>query len=493
MTDPEDAVEAELPGIAAEVLDWLAQYVPPAERGGAAGNSLGVLLASAALLPATRAPGGPVVELLVESEGMLGSCPALRSLVRATAEALASTDLPLSTDALSRDWQRELGAARQEAGVWLAAERQATLPGVVPTDFWHYLLERWSEDGRSSIGELFHHLVSPPDAGHRRRVREIAESWREPADRDLGRLLQARQGSANARIVGRARLRLREKISEAVAMADRWEAIWQREPEGAERFQQPIARVVRDAASEHGPAAGVEAGEFGGGFGPSAVALLDRYLAAMRGGAGEPATTRLRLEDLLTGEFLPWIDYPRDPNLEQTLAILGQSPPDPEAASKRAIEAGRLARAEAILDFGRRCGRLREEAHDALSQLLRTERARAEAEFDGSLERIEARIQEAERDTILDPDLAEQMRSTLLAAMEQGVGAHHARMLILRQVEEQVEKLVARCRRDLRKSFRTLKRPPAGMAHQFEKAVRANQFGRARELLDQARQKAGGG
>ena len=493
VTDREDAIEAELPGIAAEALEFFTSLVSAPESQVAVRNDVpvAVLLACAAVLPALRTPGGPVVELLAGMDAYLADCPRLRALVRVSAETLASTDMPLTPQSLAQDWDTELEQLGEDARSWIEAERSAKLAYAPATDLWHHLLEPWRENGRSSIGEMFGLLNEP--AGHSRiqRAQRIADFWRENGDREVNRLHQARHGHTHARIDGRARVRLREKIAEAAAHADRMTACFASRPAGAERYQQSFVRALREAAEENGGGAMKEARLQSGPYSVIAARLLESYLRAVQGEGPTVDEPGLRLRDLLQGDFLPWIDIPARPRLKQLMEMLDLPEPDLADAAARCLKDGAFDRAEAILDYAGRRAALSETEGKRLWGALTDARVEADEEFDRLFGETELRIQSAEEHEAFDLDAGEQLRAALLASVEPGVGAHRERMILLGNAQSEVDKAMARSRRVIRKEFRSVKHPPARIAHQFEKAVRENRIRDARALLGRLQPQAG--
>ena len=492
VSDPDDAIEAELPGIAAEALDFFESRVASAaaRRKKPERRVVAILLASAALLPALRAPGGPVVELLARMDSHLEDCPALRALARASAETLASTDMPLTPESLARDWDTQLLELGEDAARWIEGERSAKLAYAPATDLWHVLLEPWSENGKSSIGEMFGLLAEPAKPSRIARAQRIADFWRENADREIDRLRQARHGNAHARIDGRARIRLREKIAEASVHADRLTECLAAKPAGAERYQQPIARAVRAAAEANGTDAVQEANRLGGPYAGCSQALLEAYLRAVHGEGPVASIPGLRLRDLLEGEFISWIELAGSPAQKQLIAMLDAPVPDMAEVVKHCIGAGEFDRAEAMLDYAHRRDVLVGADRAALTCVLERRRVAAVQEFDRRFEEIERHIQSAEEHQAFNSELGEQLRAALLASLEPGDGDHRERMIILDKAQSDLDKAVARCRREIRKAFRAVKHPPARLAHQFEKAVKESRFRDARDLLGRLQQPA---
>ena len=492
VSDPDDAIEADLPGIAAEALDFFESRVASAaaRRRKPERRAVAILLASSALLPALRAPGGPVVELLARLDSHLEDCPALRALARASVETLASTDMPLTPESLARDWDTQLAELGEDSARWIEGERSAKLAYAPATDLWHSLLESWNENGRSSIGEMFGLMVEPAKPSRIVRAQRIADFWRENTDREIDRLRQARHGNAHTRIDGRARIRLREKIAEAAAHADRLTECLAAKPSGAERYQQPIARAVRAAAEANGADAVREASRLGGPYVACSQALLEAYLRAVHGEGPVASVPGLRLRDLLEGEFLCWIELAERPAQKQLIAMLDAPVPDMAEVVKQCIGAGEFDRAEATLDYAHRRDALVEADRASLTCVLEKRRVAAAQEFDRRFEEIEGHIQSSEEHQAFNSDLGEQLRAALLASLEPGDGDHRGRMIILDKAQSDLDKAVSRCRREIRKAFRAVKHPPARIAHQFEKAVKESRFRDARELLGRLQQQA---
>ncbi len=495
VTDADDAIEAELPGIAAEAMDFFENRIVglPGARQQSEQVAVAILLACAGFLPALRAPGGPVVRLLGRLDAYLEACPALRALVRTTEETLATTDMPLTPQSLSLNWDEQLAAIGSSAARWIESERLATLAYAPATDLWHHLLEPWQESGRSSIGAMFELMALRPDSARVRRAQRIADFWRGNADREIDRLHQDRYGHTNARIDGRARIRLREKVTEAAEHVDRWSACLAEKPSGAKRYQQPIAKALRGAADTHGEIAVEEVRLHGGSYASCSGSLLKGYLCAIRGDAATTRSPGLRLRDLLEGEFLPWLAIPAVPTPRQAMAMLDAPEPDMAEAARQSIETGLFARADGILDYAARRNVIPDADRVDLLELLERKRAAAEVEFDRHFDEIEQRIQHAEEQHAFDSEKAEELRTALLAAIESGPGNHRERMVLLERARTAVDRAIGRCKREIRKSFKTVKHPPARTAHQFEKAIREGRLQDAREILGKLQQQVGAG
>ncbi len=489
VTDPSDAVEAELPGIATEAaeffrgtVDAAESRIEPAER-----QAVAVLLACAAFRPALKVPGGSVVEFLRSLDESFDGCPALRALVRVSADKLATTQLPLTPESLALDWDGDLAALRSEASRWIEAERSAKLPYAPATDVWHRLLEPWNENGKSSIGELFRILDRVKDKDGLGHAKRIAEVWKENADREIDRVHHARHGgNATVRIDGRARIRLREKVAEAIAFVRRWEACLAGRPEGAMRFLGPIAQALREAAEKHGRDAVREAERLGGDFAEVSSRLLTEYLRTTAGEAKPSGDPGLRLQDLLEGEFLVRTPVSSPLTAKEAAALLEEPEPDAVEAAASCMERGDFARADAILDYAYRRERLDEARLESHREDLRSKREEADRAFEERFDRTIEQVSKFQEQGSLGAEDAGAMHELLDQSMQLDSGAHDRRIALLDRVERQLDQRVRRLRSSLRKEFKAIRHPPAKLAHQFEKAVRENRFRDARQLLEQA-------
>ena len=325
------------------------------------------LAAGAALIPAQIAPGWPIAQLLLSLETGFDAMPSLRELVKVAAEvSQIGVYLPaklLRGDASPEaDWIERAEIFQKEATHWIDAERQSKIQFVAATKVWHRILDEWTEKKRCSIGRMFKLLATPAKKIDIGAVKAIAEHWRRCSEDEIDRVDRSIRGTPPTKqITGNARLRLREKIREAVGFADRWDNLLQMRPDGRQESSIALAERLRSTVHDHGQAAIQEVASLDTRAALQARRLVEGYVEMFEDVEGGSPSTRLRLQDLLNGDLLADSSVRFDdvsgpildtlPSTSVLLRFAQQDRLDFQSAISERAQGGDFRGAEFVLDY----------------------------------------------------------------------------------------------------------------------------------------------
>ena len=356
------------------------------------------LAAGAALIPAQIAPGWLIADLLSSLEPSLDAMLSLRELVKVAAEvSRIGVHLPaklLRGDASPvADWTERAELLQKEATHWIAAERQSTIQFAAATKVWHRILDEWTEKKRCSIGRMFRLLGTPTKKIDIEAVKAIAEHWRRCDEDEIDRVDRSIRGTPR-QIEGNARLRLREKIREAVGFADRWVNLLQTRPDGGQESSIALAEKLRSTVHGHGQTAIQEVASLDTRAALLARRLVEGYVEMFEDTESGTPSTRLRLQDLLNGDLFadPSVRFddlgvPMDETLPSTSVLLRfaqQDRLDFQSSIIERAQSGDFGGSEFVLDYVER-GNLLDEKDIARA------RTRVEEERSRAQERLKSR------------------------------------------------------------------------------------------------------
>jgi len=485
---PDESMEAEIPDLALQAIDFLEARFPPAADGSvtAGSRACSALLACTGLALAHRMPGGPVIALLQRLDAGLESLPELRALVRCSVKVLGATDIPLSDGILSGNRERLLAERQQEAGRWLEAERNSSLRYAPATYVWHRMLESWENEGKASIGDLLGRLAECRSAGKAEEARRIANHWRANGDREIDRLHAKRKTSSASKIDGPVRVKMRYKIGEALKIAGGLLECLTEGQAGSVGYQAPMARKLREAAASHGTGALAEVGPAGGEPADVKVVLLRRYLRLFEAGAPLAPEARVEqgLDDVLDGEFLLRPEGDAGLTLESALRAASEPVPEPMPALLRMIKGGDFERADRAADFALRSGKLTKDQLREFEDVWAAEHARMDAAWETQWAQVDARLADARGWGAVSAEDADRLSGELAEVIEAGGAVGLSRTTRLREIKEELDRGVRRLKKELRRRMRAVDGIDASTKHNFEKAVKENRHDDARAILE---------
>lgn len=367
------------------------------------------LIASAALSPALVTPRSWVTELLNLMEPRLADLPSLRELVQSAREAsLGGAYLPVERfreDSLE-EWKEKAEALQKKGRAWVEAERRSKIKYRRATKVWYRILDDWEDERCHSIGRVFKLLEEPIDhiiaviENRTKYIESSAAYWRQHGDREIDRIDRSiRPAVSTNDIAAGARLRLQEKINEAIVFFDQWCRLFKVRPtqEHSYSYHKEWKNKLCNTLQEYSQAALQEIASLDTPIAYRAEDLLRRYIARFEDDAIESPTSRMRLQDLLNGDLFadPSVRfddsaYPSKVSLEtgRLLNLVRQNELDfPSAIIERA-KYGDFGGVEMTLDFVERAGCLNEDTID-----------RIRFQVDSEREQVEKKLKKRIRDT----------------------------------------------------------------------------------------------
>ena len=368
-----------------------------------------VLATCASLAPALEAPGGLVAQLISSFDQHLADLPSLRELAKTAAEvSRTGVDLPfalLREDDTVDKWRDRESDLRTETKSWLATEYQATIRFQAATRVWRRMLEEWEQGERSSLGHMFTLLESPAGQINTQSISEIAEYWRIYGEREIDRVdRENRRRPPTKKIEGAARLDLRRKVDQAVALAHRWLSLIKERPDKRSPFPSEQAKLLRKAVHNHAEHALAEIDASAAAFGGRSKDLLRRYTELFTATDIEGETNTLSMTDILNGELLGYPDIAFDATgtavtsaLEPTVlcTLLQRGDPDFVAGAIERARRGDFSAAEFALDFAERTGRVDDRESDLSRAKIEEHRSSAQQNLEHRIEETKDRLDAA--------------------------------------------------------------------------------------------------
>lgn len=299
--------------VAAELAELAAALYHEADAADAEGpgwHSHVLFTTCAALAPALAAPGGPVAQLLTFFDPWLGDTPSLRALAKTAAEVSMTgvhlpTNLLREEDSLERWKEREL-ALRNETESWIANERQATIKYQAATKVWRRMLDDWERrNGQCSLGRIFLLLEGSTANVDTESIARISEHWRANGDKEIDRIdRENRSWKPTNKIEGSARMSLRNKVNQALALSDRWIHLLVERPDKVQAFHKKQAKVLRTMVRNKVNLALAEMDSTSIRLADCAGELLRHYASLFHSADSAKDRRRVGLSDLLNGDLL---------------------------------------------------------------------------------------------------------------------------------------------------------------------------------------------
>ena len=384
VTDERAPVAAELSELAAALFDE-AETVADTGPGW---RSHVVLTTCAALAPALAAPGGSVAQLLAFFEPWLNDMPSLRALAKTAADVSMKgihipIDLLREEDSLER-WRAREAALRNETRSWITNERRARIKFQAATTVWRGMLEDWERrNGQPSLGRVFALLDEPIANVDAESVTRISDYWKANGDKEIDRIdRENRSWKPTNKIEGSARLSLRNKVNQALALSDRWLQLIMERPDKVLPFHREQAKVLRTAVRSKVDPALAEMEALPMHQVEGARKLLGRYAALFESADGSMDPRPVGLTDLLNGDLLahPAIVFddtgqPNPPlDCDVLLSLVKRETPDFGEAAVERSKRGDFLGAEAAVDFAERTGRIDDVSADQSRAVIENQR-----------------------------------------------------------------------------------------------------------------------
>ena len=494
VTDERAPVAAELSELAAALIDEAESI---ADSGPGWPNHV-FLTTCAALAPALAAPGGSVAQLLTLFDPWLHDTPSLRALARAAADVSMKgihipIDLLRGEDSLER-WRGRETALRNETRSWITNERRARIKFQAATTVWRRMLEDWERsNGQSSLGRVFALLDEPIEDVDEESVTQVSEYWKVNGDKEIDRIdRENRSWKPTNKIAGSARLSLRNKVHQALALSDRWLQLIVERPDKVLPFHREQAKVLRTAVQSRVDPALTEMDALPTHQVAGARKLLGRYRALFESADGSMDRRPVGLTDLLNGDLLAYPDIvfddtgqpsgPLDPDV--LLSVAKRDTPDfGEAAVGRAKD-GDFLGAEAAVDFAERTGRMDDVSADRSRAMIENQRDHIQSALGDKIKETIGRLDAAYAAGAITLGTYDQQRDRIPQGDFSEADAFGPLFATLEEVDEQITDAEAGRRHALRGSLVKLGRLPLEDRQRIESAIRSGRFQVAEDFIE---------
>ena len=423
-TDDPATVAAALPDLADALLQEVRAIPDKAER--KSSRDYVVLLASAALAPALSAPGGPVGQLLLEVESRLDDdMPALRVLAKTTADfSVLGVYLPARLlqegDSLEK-WEEEEKSIQREVDLWIENNRSATIKYQRATVVWKRMIDVWEKGERSSIGWIFEALKGPFDTIDVDLILQRINHWRDNGSREIDRIDREKHYGPG-KIEGSARMDLRNKIGEAVNLAERWCRLIRGRPTAESEFQVRKVRNLRDVVHKQSELAINEVRRLVTPMASATVELISKYTSVFEKSDSDEPDPPMRLSDLVNGWLLldPRIRFdessglPNTPlNINRLMDFVRLDAPDFGNAAIERARSGDFRGADSAIAFARRSGFLDDKDADGADDMIDEERRRARQKIEERIKRLGEHLDDTYARGIISLETFERLRSDI--------------------------------------------------------------------------------
>ena len=401
-----DLVAAEFPQIAHEVATDLRTI---SQNGIAADwvHSFCAMIAVATLGPARISTGGPVAQLLLSLEPHLRNYECLLKIVKKAAEVslngLQIYSLPAVGEDAEERWNNRHRELLAETDKWLSVAKRATIRYKPATDVWRRLLEDWKHEERESVGSLFSNFLSSSVAEKMvksvdtDKIRSGSDLIRKNLDRELERIDRECRPTVKFKpIDGPARVQLRSKIIEALALIDRWCELVDARPSSTSNYHLRQVEELRTVVRKHYVGAMKEIAHIESPLKSRVTDLFCRYLAFFEIGKGVEPSDNLGIADLLYGELLAEESIAFNPSdgtptvpvpVETAIALSERKHLDFKGSAVLRAKQHDFANAERTIDFAYRRGCLSEPEADGARRAV-------DEQFKRSTDQVEQRVHE---------------------------------------------------------------------------------------------------
>ena len=498
VTDESAPVVSDLHRLAAELLDKTKEDLD--KKPDLVQRNYATLIASAALSPALVTPHGLVAQLLKSMEPWLDTLPSLQELVQSVSDASnrgAYLPIELIREDSLEEWEEKAEALQEEGRTWVEAERRSKIKYSRATKVWYRILDDWKDKRCSSIGRLFKLLEEPVDNIDIAAIEKIATYWRQHGDRGIDLIDRSiRPAISTNDITAGARLRLQEKISEAIAFSDRWYRLLEIRPTQEQPFHKEWKNKLHDTLQQYGQAALLEIAGLDTPIAYRAEKLVRRYIAMFEDDEIEPPTSRLRLQDLLNGDLFadPSVQfddsaYPSEVPLEigRLLHLVGQNEPDfPSAIIERA-KYGDFEGVEMALDFVERAGCLDEDTIDRTRFQIGAEREQVEKKLENRIRDTRDRLDAAYARGTLTMEEVNKFRSKIPSNNLSKIDDFKPYFKECEHIDGEIEKSQQKRRGEARKRLALLKEKKKVKSEdieRIEKAIEANSYQVAEDYIE---------
>ena len=153
---------------------------------------------------------------------------------------------------------------------------------------------------------MFELLSEPVEKIDIEAIASIIRHWQQNGEREIANIDQAfRPQQAPVRpIDGKAHANLMSKIKEALDLASNWDTLLKGRPDKGQGYSDKVVNKLRNAVNKHGEKALNEVAEIEKTpLTRIAENLIQQYLGKFKKADSQAPDSRLRLRDLLNGDF----------------------------------------------------------------------------------------------------------------------------------------------------------------------------------------------
>ena len=445
----------------------------------------------AALAPALAAPGGPVAQLLAFFDPWLGDTPSLRALAKTAADVSMTgvhlpTNLLREEDSLER-WRERALALRNETESWIANERQATIKYQAATKVWRRMLDDWERrNGQSSLGRIFSLLEVSTANVDTASVARISEYWRANGDKEIDRIdRENRNWKPTNKIEGSARMSLRNKVHQALALSDRWMHLLEERPDKVQAFHKEQAKVLRTMVRSKVDLALAEMDSTSIRQAEGARQLLRHYADLFRNTDNGMDRRRVGLSDLLNGDLLADPDIvfddtggpanpPVDSDVLVSLATRGTL--DFGAAAVERARRGDLLGAEAAVDVAERTQQIDDVSADRSRAEIENQREHLQSTLRDRINETSNRLDAAYAAGVLALDAYDLQHDRIAQGDFSETDAFRPLFMTLDEIDKEITDAEAGRRDRIRGSLAKLDELAPEDRERIESAIRSGRF-----------------
>ena len=423
----------------------------------------------------------------------------LRALAKTAADvSMTGVHLPgallREEDSLER-WLGREQDLRNETKSWITNERQSRIKFQAATKVWKRMLDDWERsNGQCSIGRIFSLLDGPIEDIDAESVARKSEYWRTNGDKEIDRIdRDNRSWRHTNKIEGSARLNLRNKVNQALALIGRWHRLILERPDKSLPFHTEQARILRTTVRKKVDLALAEMDAVPRQNAEGARKLLRRYAALFNSADGEADHQPVGLTDLLNGDLLahPGIafddtgqpsDFPVD--FDVLWNIVHRETPDFGQAAMERAKRGDFLGAEAAVDVAERTGRIDDVMADRSRAVIEGQRERIQLQLKDKIEETRTRLDASYAAGALTLKTYEQQQDRIPLDDFSETNTFEPLFSMLKGIDKEVDDAQAGRREAIRGSLGKLRGLSQGDKERIESAINSDRFQIAEDFIE---------
>ena len=458
------------------------------------------LLTCAALRPALALPGSSVGQLLSFSESRMGNdMPSLRALARATADysmlGFHFTAELLRGDGREEKWKEKEISTRRDMRSWVENNRRVRFKYQRATVVWKQILDVWQRSERYSLGWILKELGEPANEIDIAAVSKRIDHWRDNGIREIDRIDREKH-RGREKIIGSARIDLRNKISEAVDLAYRRCRLASSQPAGQNKFQEKQANALRNLVRSLKKPMFQEISRLTAPMAHVVNELISSYLSMFEISEPDGTLLQMRLPDLLNGWMLSDPDVRIDEfsgtseldiDVQRLINLIDSHDPDFGRAAIVRARRGDFRAADATISFALAAGLIDNDGADHVKEAIEQERELALGRIRQTTGKVGQRLDDSYARGIISLATFNSLRHGI--PMDESLDVDEIKSLdgALKRIDNGIKEAEARAGGRLRQALDALDNVAPDEQERIQNAIEGRQHSVAEDYIERIR------